>query len=225
MRRNLEGASIVLAGATGVLGQQIGRRLVKSGARLVLFGRDEGRLARLDLEGPRVVGDIADGEACARAVATALSAHGRLDGVVNAAGVVAFGPLEALTDAVLDELLSTNLIGPLRLVRAALGEIAEGGFVANLSAVVAERPLPGMAFYSATKSALTALDRALARELRRRRIDVLDVRPPHTETGLADRPIAGSAPSLPEGRSPEVVAERIVEAIAAGEREVASDAF
>ena len=225
MKRELDGASIVLAGATGVLGQAIGRRLAKGGARLVLFGRNEGRLATLDLPGPRVVGDLADSQACASAVAAAVSSNGALDGVVNAAGVVAFGTIEELTDEVVDELLATNLLGPLRLARAAVPVLAEGGFLANLSAVVAENPMPGMAFYSATKGALTALDRALAKELRRRRIDVLDLRPPHTETGLAHRPIAGSPPRLAEGRSPDAVAERIVAAIAAGEREVGSDAF
>lgn len=225
MHRDLDGASIVLAGATGGIGRAIGSRLAKAGARLVLFGRDPARLADLDLSGPRVVGDLADSQACERAVARAVADHGRLDGVVNAAGVVAFGPIDALRDDVADELIATNLIGPARLVRAALPALAEGGFIANVSAVLAERPMPGMAFYSATKAALTALDRALARELRSRHIDVLDLRPPHTETGLAERPIAGIAPRLAIGLDPDRVAERIVRAIEAGEREVASGDF
>ncbi len=225
MKRDLNEASIVLAGATGGLGREIARRLEKAGANLVLFGRDENRIASLDLPGPRVIGDLADSEACRSAVNHALSAYGRLDGVINAAGVVAFGDVEELTDAVVDELLATNLIGPLRLARAALPELAEGGFLANVSAVVAERPMPGMALYSATKAALTALDQALAKELRRRHIDVIDLRPPHTETGLAERPIAGVAPKLPIGLTPDCVAERIVRAIQEGEREVASGAF
>lgn len=224
-RRNLEGSSIVLAGATGRLGREIGARLVKAGARLVLFGRDQDRLAELDLPGRRVCGDIADAEACRHAVETAIDAHGRLDGVVNATGVVAFGLVEELDDETVDELLATNLIGPLRLAREALPKIEKGGFIANLSAVVAESPVAGMAFYSATKAALTSLDRAFAREARRRRVDVLDLRPPHTETGLAARPIAGVAPKLPEGLDPDAVAERIVGSIEAREREVASSDF
>ena len=54
---------------------------------------------------------------------------------------------------------------------------------------------------------------------------VLDVRPPHTETGLATRPIAGTAPRLPAGLAPAVVAERIVTAIEADEAELGSTAF
>ena len=225
MKRNLDGASVVLAGASGALGSAIGARLVKAGTRLVLFGRDASRLAATHLPGLRVVGDLRDPGACASAVETALANYGRLDGVINAAGLVAFGNAETLTDDVIDELLIANLVGPIRLVRAAIPHLETGGFIANLSAIVAEQPVAGMAFYSATKAALTAFDRALARELRRGRVDVIDIRPPHTETGLASRPIAGTAPPLPDGPAPAAVAEKIGEAIGAGAREVASEDF
>ncbi len=225
MARPIQDASIVVAGATGALGSRIGTHLEKHGARLVAFGRDEGRLGSLPFGGPRVAGDLRDRSACEAAVGAALTQYGRLDGIVNAAGVVAFGPVDDLDDDVIDALLVANLVGPIRLARAALPHIGEGGFVAQISAIVAERPVAGMAFYSATKAALTAFDHAFAREVRRRKIDVLDIRPPHTETGLAGRPIAGEAPRLPEGLSPDFVAERIVRAIQDGERELASNDF
>jgi short-subunit dehydrogenase len=211
--RSLEGASLLLVGATGGLGHAVGRKLEKAGAHLTLFGRDADRLSGIDLAGPRIVGDIADGDACAEAVWTAMARYGCLDGLVNAAGVVAFGPVVDLTDEVVETLIRTNLVGPLRLMQAAIPEMERGGFIANLSAVVAERPTAHMALYSATKAALSALDEALARELRARRIDVIDLRPPHTETGLADRPIAGSAPRLGMGLAAEDVADRILRAI------------
>lgn len=224
-KRSLDGASVIVAGASGGLGSSIGARLSDSGARLILFGRDESRLAATELAGERVVGDLGDPDACEAAVQAAVSSYGRLDGVVNAAGTVAFGEVTALTDDVIDGLLVANLVGPIRLVRAALPHLDEGGFIANISAVVAEQPTAGMAFYSATKAALTAFDKALARELRRRRLDVLDIRPPHTETGLANRPLAGTAPRLPEGLAPDAVARKVVEAIEAGARELPSKAF
>ncbi len=225
MARELDGASIVVAGASGVLGSAVGSRLVKAGARLVLFGRDASRLSAVPLQGVAVVGDLGDPRACEQVVEAARSSYGRLDGVVNAAGAVAFGPAGELSEEVMEALLVANFLGPIRLARAALPHLEDGGFVANLSAIVAEQPTAGMAFYSATKAALTAFDRALARELRRRRVDVIDIRPPHTETGLAQRPIAGTAPRLPEGLSPDVVAQKIVEAIETGVREVASSDF
>lgn len=82
-----------------------------------------------------------------------------------------------------------------------------------------------MAAYAASKAALTGADRALAREMRRVGVQAIDARPPHTETGLADRPLAGTAPRLKQGLRPEDVAERLVAAIEAGEAEVPSEQF
>jgi cyclic-di-GMP-binding biofilm dispersal mediator protein len=222
---SLHGASIILVGATGGLGHAIGRKLEKAGARLTLFGRDADRLAKVDLAGPHVVGDLADADACSEAVWAAVTKYGRIDGLVNAAGVVAFGPLSEIADETVEELIRTNLIGPLRMMRAVLPEIEKGGFIANLSAVVAERPTANMALYSATKAALSALDEALAREVRARRVDVIDLRPPHTETGLAERPIAGSPPRLAEGLAVEDVADRVLRAIEERPRVVHPDEF
>jgi cyclic-di-GMP-binding biofilm dispersal mediator protein len=56
-------------------------------------------------------------------------------------------------------------------------------------------------------------------------VDVVDVRPPHTETGLAARPLGGQAPRLPTGLEPSVVAEAVLDAVEAGRGELASDAF
>jgi cyclic-di-GMP-binding biofilm dispersal mediator protein len=145
---------------------------------------------------------------------------------VNAAGVVAFGGLVDTDDAVVEELFLTNVIGPLWLIKRVVPLLAASqGFIVNLSAVVAEQPMPNMAAYSATKAALTAADKALTRELRRVGVQVCDVRPPHTETGLAQRPLAGSAPVLPQGLSPDVVATCVVDAIVAGSTELASNSF
>jgi short-subunit dehydrogenase len=66
---------------------------------------------------------------------------------------------------------------------------------------------------------------AATRELRRQQIDVIDARPPHTETGLADRPLAGVAPKLPTGLDPDTVAARIVSAIKDGERDLPVESF
>ena len=126
----------------------------------------------------------------------------------------------------MEELFLTNVIGPLFVLRRVLPALAEGkGFLAQVSAVVAEQPMAGMAAYSASKAALTAVDQALVKELRRSGVDVIDVRPPHTETGLVDRALAGAAPKLPQGLDPDVVAQRILDAIEAGRRELASTDF
>lgn len=226
---SLESAHVLVVGATGGLGSAISRHLVDRGARVTLSARSQDRLDALaDDLGPAAVAthaaDVTLGDAPARIVQAA-TAQGPLDGVVYAAGVVAFGPVTELDDDVLDALLLVNLVAPVRLARAAVPALTDGGFLAHLSAIVAERPTAGMAAYSAAKAGLTGFDAALQHELRRRKVRVLDVRPPHTETGLADRPIAGQAPPLGQGLSPDDVAARVVRAIEEGERDLPSSAF
>lgn len=224
--RSFEGASIAVVGASGGLGRHIAEQLAECGARLTLVARDRGALESLGIDATVLSADLRDAGAGRAIVDAALAANGRLDGLVNAAGVVAFGPLADTDDAVIEELFLTNVLGPLWLIRAALPALTESrGFIANISAVVAEQPVAGMASYAASKAALTAADRALARELRAAGVAVTDARPPHTETGLANRPIAGTAPGLRAGLQPEAVARRIVAAIRAGEREVPAEAF
>ena len=224
--RSLEGASVVVTGASGGIGRHIAKQLAEAGARLTLAARDRDALESLGIDATVVSADLRDAEAGRTIVAAALAANNTLDGLVNAAGVVAFGSLAETADEVIEDLFLTNVLGPLWLMRAAIPALTESrGFIANISAVVAEQPLAGMAAYAASKAALTAADRALTRELRAAGITVTDARPPHTETGLADRPISGIAPRLREGLRPEDVARRIVTAIIVGEREIPAEAF
>lgn len=223
--RELSGARIAVVGATGALGSLIAAELARRGARLLVVGRDAGRLAALG-SGVPVVADLGDAGAGDAVVAAAREHLGGLDGLVNAAGAVAFGTLVDTPDEVVEELFLTNVLGPIFLLRRVVPLLEESqGFVLQISAVVAERPMPRMAAYSASKAAQSAVAVALRTELRRSRVDVYDVRPPHTETGLATRPLSGTAPALPPGKDPADVARRIVEALAAGEQDLAADAF
>lgn len=226
--RELSGARIAVLGGSGALGTLIVRELAARGARPLVVGRDADRLAAVGVEGAPtvVITDLVDGAAGDAVAAVAQERLGGLDGVVNAAGVVAFGSLVDTPDEVIEELLLTNVMGPLVVLRRLLPLLVESrGFVALISAVVAERPLAGMVAYSASKAAASAAATALRTELRRSRVDVYDIRPPHTETGLADRPLSGRAPRLPAGHRPEDVARRIVDAIAAGEHDLGAAAF
>ncbi len=218
---DLNGKNVLVLGGSGELGSRIIAELRQRGATVLGTGRDHQRLE--NRAGSELAFDLQSHDP-AHLIQQTVSALGRLDGIVNAAGVVAFGPLEELSDAALDELVATNFTAPLRILREALPYL-EGGFWVSITGVVAEQPVGGMVAYSAVKAGLSAATRALTRELRRRKIHVLDARPPHTETGLATRPIEGTPPPLPEGLDPDDVARRIVEGLAAGEREIPADAF
>ena len=216
-KRELDGRVVAVVGATGGLGREIAAVLAGRGAVVVGANRSGGS---------DVVVDLRDSESGHVLVDHCVGTHGRLDGVVVAAGIVAFGDLADTDDVVIEELLLTNAMGPMWLAKRVTPALWESqGFFVNVSGVVADTPMPGMAAYSASKAAAAAAFDAIRRELRRMKIHVIDVRPPHTETGLATRPLAGTAPNMPVGLDPAQVAERIVSAIEHGETVVAADEF
>lgn len=224
MARILDGKKIVVVGATGVLGAEISSQLKSAGATVCAIVRNGDRLSASNA-GPAIsehaVADITDSVALRNAFASLAP----FDGVVNAAGVVAFGALSELDDATLTNLFAINAIAPLVILRESSPHINNDGFFLNISAVVALSPLPGMAAYSASKAGAWAGMVGATRELRRQKIDVIDARPPHTETGLATRPIAGEAPKLPTGLDPSFVSARIIKAIQDGENDLPVESF
>ena len=228
---DLADRSVVVVGATGGLGLPIALGLAAAGCRLTLVGRDADRIRATGVPGVALAADVRKPASAPLIVETALREYGVIDGIVNVAGAVAFGAVDELSDEVMIELFTLNTLAPIRLLRAALPSLRESAtagrdpFIAHVSAVVAEQPQPGMAAYSASKAALAAYDTAAARELRRAGIRLVDIRPPHTETGLADRPLACTAPRLPAGCAPQDVADRIVAALRDGEKDLPSSAF
>jgi len=222
----LSGKAFLVVGATGALGSRIARLLADRGADVTLSGRSADALAALDIVGAHAVAaDLREPDAPRSIVAAAAERYGRLDGLVIAAGVVAFGALTEVDDDTVDDLLLVDFLAPLRLIRAALPVLERDGVILGISAVVAEKPMANMAAYSAAKAATAALFTAVRAEARRRKVRVVDVRPPHTETGLAGRAIAGDPPKLPTGLDPDDVAARIVGALLGTETDVPSTAF
>ena len=221
----IDGAHVLVAGATGVLGGGLAGRLAGEGANVALAGRDSGRLQRLgsELSAPTARLDLLEPStvpACVDAMAAAL---GGLDAIVIATGVVAFGPEPELDEAMLQELVAVNALGPISLIRAALAHLEPGGSVVALSAVVAEHPTAGMAVYSASKAALSAYLAALRRERRREGLVVIDVRPSHLDTGFESRARTGTPPPLPVGADHHAVIEAILDAMREDRRELAFD--
>ncbi len=228
--RSLHGAVVAVIGATGGLGSALCRQLVERRAALIIAGPHPERLQALaeSLDGGAVTMapcDLRDARS-GDAIVAAASALGRLDGLINAAGVVAFGPLLDMPDELVEELFLINTLGPLWVTKRVAPLLATSkGFVLNISAVVAETPLPSMVAYSASKAGLTAADAGLTREFRRLGITVCDARPPHTETGLASRSISGEAPRFPQGLTADHVASVMMQAIETGLTEVPSVMF
>ena len=228
---DLHGSTILIVGATGGLGREIARLLAEAGATLVLSARDPHDLSALGLPGTGIAADLTDPAAITRLVDQAVSVTGHLDGVVVAAGVVAFGPAETWRPDVLDTLITVNTAAPILLLAAAHDALAASAvagrspFLLTLSGLVSEKPTAYLAAYSASKAGVAAFVAAASREVRRAGIRLIDARPGHTETPLASHPLAGTAPALTPGLNPTTVAERIVRAIVDGERDLPSSAF
>ncbi|GAA1906681.1 SDR family NAD(P)-dependent oxidoreductase [Nocardioides lentus] len=204
-----------------MLGAATARALKEAGASVVAAGRSEDRTSAVarDLGTEPLTLDVVDVDACTAVVDAAAEALGGLDALVVATGVAGFGPAVDADAAVVEELFAVNTLGPMALVRAATRHLPEkGGYVAVLSAILADLPTNGMADYGATKAALASWLQVLRRE-NRRRFGVLDLRPPHLDTGLAERALVGEPPRLPDGMDHA----RVVEALLQGLREDASE--
>jgi len=225
-RRSLHGARILVVGASGGIGRPLVEALTGRGAHLALAGRDTSSLDDVSVDQTAALRfDLEVVTSAPRLVAAAASALGGLDGVICCAGAVAFGPLDETPIDVLQRIVAIDLVGPLLLARAAIPMLSAGGFILNVSGVVAELPTAGIVPYSAAKAGVSAGFRALAREVRQRGLSVIDARPPHTETGLAGRALHGEPPRMRGGLDPIVVAERLVLAIEGDERDVPASAF
>jgi len=214
----LAGAVVLVVGANGGLGSCIATHLESHGAIVVRSSKSAGH----DLRVPSVIREVLE---------DANKQHGRLDGLVIASGVVAFGAAADLQPSVVDELFAVNTTSAIQLIvqsqpyLAASAQESREPFVVTLSGLVAETPVAGLAAYSASKAGLGAFVVAAAREYRRAGIRIIDARPGHTATALSEHPIAGTAPQFGAAMDPDLVAARIVAAIVKGEKDLPSSAF
>ena len=224
---DLANKRFLVVGASGALGGEIVKLLTEKGA--IVLGTASSNESAAKIPGKveiRLLLDFTNPESI-KTLTDYLVAATEIDGIINAAGVVAFGESKDLQPETISKLMAINASGPMQLFSALTQKLAEKdeAVVVNLTGVVAETPLPGIAAYSASKFAIEGFLQAAAREWRRVGIRAISARPGHTETGLADRAIAGEAPKFPQGMTAEHVAQRIVTAIEEGEKELPASAF
>jgi cyclic-di-GMP-binding biofilm dispersal mediator protein len=229
---DLKSKNILVMGASGVLGAAITTKLSALGATVMATSSSMESAERVpQVCNPRLLVDLTNPDSFRVLIDYLLESGAKLDCIVNATGVVAFGNFSDLEPETVAKLFAVNTIGPIQLIQGllpALRASAAAGndpFIVNISGVVAETPMAGLAAYSSSKAALHAFGQAISRELRRDGIRVIDARPGHTETGLAGRAIAGVAPVFPQGMSIDQVSDRIVKAITEDEKDLPSGAF
>ncbi|MEY9211517.1 SDR family oxidoreductase [Thermobifida halotolerans] len=196
---HLTGRVAVVTGAGSGIGRATAVALADAGAHVLGVGRrPEALAATADLH-PRITvhtADLRDPGAAAGVVDAAVRRWGRVDTLVNNAGVTAVMPLEDTDAARVEALFSLNVTAPSLLAAAALPHLrSSGGSIVNVSSTYGHRPLPGAAHYAASKAALESLTRTWAVELAGDGVRVNALAPGPTESealaaaGLSDSEI------------------------------------
>lgn len=192
----------VVTGASKGIGADIAKWLAAEGAAVVVnyASSREGAdkvVAAITAKGGRAIAvqaDVAKGADIERLFAETKKAYGRLDVLVNNAGVYAFAPLDQVTEDEFHRIFNTNVLGLLLTTKEAAKYFdGEGGSVINISSVVSRLYPPGSSIYTATKAAVDAITVILAKELAPRKIRVNSINPGLIETeGVHSAGIVGS---------------------------------
>ena len=183
--RSLTGKVALVTGGSRGIGAEVARRLASDGAEIVIAYRSdksaaENVVATLSAAGARAHAsavDIAVPEACEALVNDCIKACGRLDILVNAAGVAAYRPLDQADADHFHAMFNTNVLGALSLTRAFAAVVDGPGRLA-------ETPMPDTSVYAASKAAVSAMTLALSQELGPRGITINAIAPGLIETDM-----------------------------------------
>ncbi len=215
--------TFVITGAASGIGFEIAKNLISEAAEVVLVGRRKEALE----EAVKELGDAAHFVACDVSDEAAVDALGvevetrwpHLDGLVNNAGIAIMATLEDTSTAQWDEVFAINVRGPYLVTRRLLTMLrkAASGSVVNISSTLAEKAIPGMAAYNASKAALNQLTKSVALELAPQiRVNavmpaVVDT-PIHSGRGMTPEQVQRMGVMHPLGRvgTPDEVADLVV---------------
>jgi NAD(P)-dependent dehydrogenase (short-subunit alcohol dehydrogenase family) len=179
--------ALVTGGSTGI-GAAVARELALRGAKVVVTGRHEDTLRASAAQHPAidwVVADVSNADDAARTIDAVKKKHGRLDVLVNNAGVAPVVPLGDATPAHVRQVFDVNVLGLVELTRQALPLlVAARGVVVNVASILADQPFANMSVYSASKAAVVALTKSWAQELAGTGVRVNVVSPGPIETPI-----------------------------------------
>jgi NAD(P)-dependent dehydrogenase (short-subunit alcohol dehydrogenase family) len=190
---SLENKVAVVTGASRGIGHTVATALAGAGARIALIGRDEATLSAatesIPGTGPRaipIVADVSDIAAIGPALEKVRTHFGRLDILINNAGIEQLCPSLDVDEALWDRILGTNLKGAFFCAQKAAALMSDGGCIVNVCSLTSEIGIPGAAAYGAAKSGLAGLTRTLATEWAPRGIRVNGIGPGYFRTALTE---------------------------------------
>ncbi len=195
MSNNIEGKVVVITGASSGNGEATARHLSAQGATVVLGARRVDRLKSLADELSRNGGkalavstDVTQYEQVKRLVDAAVQTYGRIDVIINNAGLMPHSPLERLKIGDWNRMIDVNLKGVLYGIAAALPYMKQqkAGHIINVSSVAGHKVRPGSAVYAATKTAVLVISEGLRQEIKPYNIRATVISPGAIATELAD---------------------------------------
>jgi len=177
---------VLITGGSSGIGKSIGEFLHHKG--FVVYGTSRNPEKITNSIFPLIALDVRNTESIAQAVAKVISISGRIDVVINNAGVGIIGPVEEIPTAEIRNNFETNLFGPIEVMKAVLPQMREqkSGLIINITSIAGYMGLPYRGIYSAAKGALEILTEAIRIEVKPFGIEVTNVAPGEFATNIAD---------------------------------------
>ena len=231
MKNGKSSKVVLITGASSGIGRAIGIYLSKKG--FTVFGTSRNPHNQHDQPFPLVALDVIKPETIKTAVAEVISRAGKIDLLINNAGVGITGPLEETPDDEIKKAFDTNFFGPINVIKAVLPEMRrnDGGLIINITSIAGYMGLPFRGIYSASKGALEILTEAFRMELKDFNIRMTNVAPGDFATNIAagryHAPVIPGSPyakkyseslklmdeHVEQGQNPEVMAQAILDII------------
>ncbi|MEQ9206964.1 MAG: SDR family oxidoreductase [Phycisphaerales bacterium] len=219
MTEQKNGKVAIVTGAGSGVGEQIAVMLAEEGYRLVLVGRTKQTLDRvgegLATEWVSVVADVGVVGDRERVIEEAVGAFGRVDALVNNAGLAVFNKMARIEDGELDAMFAVNAVGPVDLARRVVGDMAKrgDGVIVNVSSMAQVDPFAGLGVYGCAKGAVGVLAKAVANEYGDKGVRGYSICPGAIETRMLRSFLPESALPTSATLAPAEVARVVVDCV------------
>lgn len=206
---------VLITGGSSGIGKSVATFLSKKGFTVYGTSRNPYRITE-KLPFKLIALDVANAETITAAVATIINAEGRLDVVINNAGVGITGPIEETPDIEIKNAFQTNVFGPLDVIKAVLPQMREqgSGLIINVTSIAGYMGLPYRGVYSATKGTLELLTEAIRMEIKDFNIQMTNIAPGDFATNIASgryhSPVLDDSPyKIPYGNTLQLMNEHV----------------